>query len=122
MVAAVIGALWGSSRHLHTGPTNATSMLVLAGVIAGLLAGLVSTHFTFKFLPFKAYTEPLITEELLHGLAFSLFIFTSLALVKRYSELELMSALEEAGARGRAYRVEDIDALGQRLMDHALAG
>ncbi len=40
---------------------------------AGVIAGLVSTHFTFKFLPFKAYTEPLITEELLHGLGFSLY-------------------------------------------------
>ncbi len=40
---------------------------------AGVIAGLVSTHFTFKFLPFKAYTEPLITEELLQGLGFSLY-------------------------------------------------
>lgn len=40
---------------------------------AGLIAGLVSTHFTFKFLPFKAYTEPLITEELLQGLGFALY-------------------------------------------------
>ena len=29
IVAAVIGALWGSSFHLHTGPTNAASLLVL---------------------------------------------------------------------------------------------
>ncbi|MCK9994674.1 MAG: hypothetical protein KAH56_00170, partial [Candidatus Krumholzibacteria bacterium] len=30
IVAAMVGALWGSSRHLQTGPTNATSLLVLA--------------------------------------------------------------------------------------------
>ena len=35
---------------------------------AGVIAGFVSTYFTFKFLPFRAYTEPLLTEELLHGL------------------------------------------------------
>lgn len=29
IVAAIIGALWGSSNHLHTGPTNAASLLVL---------------------------------------------------------------------------------------------
>jgi len=40
---------------------------------AGLIAGLVATHFTFKFLPFKAYTEPLITEDLLQGLGFALY-------------------------------------------------
>lgn len=30
MVPAVVGALWGSSRHLVTGPTNATSLVVFA--------------------------------------------------------------------------------------------
>ncbi len=32
VVAAVIASLWGSSRHLHTGPTNAASLLVLATI------------------------------------------------------------------------------------------
>jgi len=30
IVAAIVGALWGSSQHLHTGPTNAISLLILA--------------------------------------------------------------------------------------------
>lgn len=30
ILAAIVGALWGSSRHLHTGPTNAASLLVLS--------------------------------------------------------------------------------------------
>lgn len=33
IVASVVGALWGSSRHLHTGPTNATSLLTLAALL-----------------------------------------------------------------------------------------
>lgn len=33
ILAAVVGALWGSSRHLQTGPTNATSLLVLATLL-----------------------------------------------------------------------------------------
>jgi len=33
IIAAVVGALWGSSRHLHTGPTNAASLLVLASLL-----------------------------------------------------------------------------------------
>ena len=54
VVAAIVGGLWGSSNHLHTGPTNATSLLVLATLLplaqpgspdflvaAGLLAVLV---------------------------------------------------------------------------------
>ena len=33
IVAAIAGALWGSSWHLHTGPTNAASLLVLASLL-----------------------------------------------------------------------------------------
>lgn len=33
IVAAIAGALWGSSIHLQTGPTNASSMLVLATLL-----------------------------------------------------------------------------------------
>ncbi len=34
IVAALIGGLWGSSFHLHTGPTNTTSLIVLSGLLA----------------------------------------------------------------------------------------
>jgi hypothetical protein len=34
IVAAIIGALWGSSAHLHTGPTNAASLLVLSTLLS----------------------------------------------------------------------------------------
>ncbi len=34
IVGAVIGALWGSSRHLQTGPTNTVSLLVLSVLLA----------------------------------------------------------------------------------------
>lgn len=33
IVASIVGALWGSSSHLHTGPTNTSSLLVLATVL-----------------------------------------------------------------------------------------
>jgi len=32
-VTAIVGAIWGSSTHLHTGPTNSTSLLVLATLL-----------------------------------------------------------------------------------------
>ncbi len=34
MIAAVIGALWGSSHHLHTGPTNTIALLVLSVLVS----------------------------------------------------------------------------------------
>jgi 4-hydroxybenzoate polyprenyltransferase len=42
-------------------------------------------------------------------LAFSLFIFLSLAFAKRYSELRLLATRNETHARGRAYQVDDLD-------------
>jgi len=33
IVASIVGALWGSSIHLNTGPTNTTSLLVLSTLI-----------------------------------------------------------------------------------------
>ena len=60
MVAAIVGVLWGSSWHLHTGPTNAISLLALSSLLtvaepgspqflaaAGMMAVTVSyTHLT----------------------------------------------------------------------------
>jgi 4-hydroxybenzoate polyprenyltransferase len=45
-------------------------------------------------------------------LAFSMFLFLSLALVKRYTELAVMREAGRASAAGRGYRVEDLPMLG----------
>lgn len=34
VVGAIVGALWGSSHHLQTGPTNASSLLILPALLA----------------------------------------------------------------------------------------
>lgn len=39
VVAAIIGALWGSSSHLHTGPTNTASLLTLAVLLPLAMPG-----------------------------------------------------------------------------------
>jgi 4-hydroxybenzoate polyprenyltransferase len=44
-------------------------------------------------------------------LAFSMFLFLSLALVKRYSELMVMAEQGRGRASGRGYRVEDLTVL-----------
>ena len=74
--------------------------LLLLDVI--LLAGL----YTLRVIGGAAAISIGLTPWLL---AFSLFIFLSLAFAKRYSELRLMASLREAGAKGRAYRVEDLE-------------
>jgi len=42
-------------------------------------------------------------------LAFSMFLFLSLALIKRYVDLLDMASIGRAGSTGRAYRVEDME-------------
>lgn len=34
IVAAIVGALWGASSHLHTGPTNTSALLLLSALLA----------------------------------------------------------------------------------------
>jgi sulfate permease, SulP family len=43
VVAAIVGALWGSSAHLHSGPTNTASALVLSTLLP--IAALGSPEF-----------------------------------------------------------------------------
>jgi SulP family sulfate permease len=63
IVASIFGVLWGSSSHLHTGPTNAASLLVLSTLLpiftpgspeylaaAGLLAVMVGVARLFMGL------------------------------------------------------------------------
>ncbi len=64
------------------------------------------------------YTMRIVTGSVAIGihtsswlLAFSLFLFLSLALVKRCSELQLLQARGQASAHGRDYRVVDLAVL-----------
>jgi ABC-type lipoprotein export system ATPase subunit/ABC-type transporter Mla maintaining outer membrane lipid asymmetry permease subunit MlaE len=65
--------LWGLRFLLHylrlvAGPT---AWAYLA--ISGLIIGFVTTYFTFRFLPFARYTEPLLIEDLLMSMGFALY-------------------------------------------------
>ncbi len=64
---------WGLRYMLHY-------LNLVAGVsawvyiaIAGLIIGFVATHFTFRFLPYANYTEPLLIEDLLTSMGFALY-------------------------------------------------
>ncbi len=39
IVAAIVGALWGSSNHIHTGPTTAISLLVMSALVTAAEPG-----------------------------------------------------------------------------------
>ncbi|TWU39276.1 ABC transporter permease [Novipirellula artificiosorum] len=64
---------WGLRFVLHylrlVGGPSAWVYLILAGLIIGF----TSTYFTFRFLPFRAYTQPLLIDELLASVGFALY-------------------------------------------------
>ncbi|MGB7348191.1 MAG: ABC transporter permease [Pirellulaceae bacterium] len=64
---------WGLRFLLHylrlVGGPSAWFYLVLAGLIVGF----TGTYFTFRFLPFRLYTQPLLIDELLSSIGFALY-------------------------------------------------
>ena len=64
---------WGIRFFLHylrlVGGPSAWIYLILAGLIVGF----TSTYFTFRFLPFRVYTQPLLIDELLASIGFALY-------------------------------------------------
>lgn len=64
---------WGIRFLMHylrlVGGPSAWIYLILAGLIVGFTA----TYFTFRFLPFRVYSQPLLIDELLASIGFSLY-------------------------------------------------
>lgn len=65
--------LWGGRFFAHylrlVGGVSAWIYLIISGLIIGFTA----TYFTFKFLPFRLYTQPLLIDELLASIGFALY-------------------------------------------------
>ena len=83
LIALVVGLLslipfwrnpvWGMRFFAHYarlvfGPTAFVYLMA-----SGLISGFVTTYFTFKFLPFAQYSEPLLVEDLLTALGFAMY-------------------------------------------------
>lgn len=64
---------WGLRYLLHYLRLVAGPSAWAYVVIAGMIVGFVATYFTFKFLPYASYTEPLLIENLLHSMGFALY-------------------------------------------------
>lgn len=64
---------WGFKFLIHYARLVAglTAMIYLA--IAGIIVGFVTTYFSFEFLPFATYTEPLLIEDLLGAMGFAIY-------------------------------------------------
>ena len=64
--------IWGMWYFWHYLRLVAGPSAWLYIAIAGAIIGFVTTHFTFRFLPYANYTEPLLVEDLLNSMGFAL--------------------------------------------------
>ena len=72
-IAAIVGALWGSSNQLHTGPTNAISLLILATLFTLVISNVGATVLLVPLvvnMAIAAHTDPRMAA-LVVGLATS---------------------------------------------------
>ena len=80
IVAAIVGDLWGSSSHLHTGPTNAISLLALSTLLgvaepgsprfliaAGLMAVMVGVVQLFMGLAHMGVLVNFVSDSVIIG-------------------------------------------------------
>jgi ABC-type multidrug transport system ATPase subunit/ABC-type transporter Mla maintaining outer membrane lipid asymmetry permease subunit MlaE len=68
-------AKWGLRYTLYYLGLVAGPSACVYLAIAGTILGFVAQDFIFRYLPFRQFTEPLLTENLLHATGFSLFRF-----------------------------------------------
>jgi ABC-type multidrug transport system ATPase subunit/ABC-type transporter Mla maintaining outer membrane lipid asymmetry permease subunit MlaE len=64
---------WGLRFLLHYLRLVAGPSAWLYVLCAGGITAFVATYFTFRFLPYRSYTEPLVIENLLNGLGFATY-------------------------------------------------
>ncbi len=64
---------WGVRYLLHYLRLVSGFSAWLYVCMIGIIIGFVTTHFTFKFIPYADYTEPLIIEDLLKAVGYALY-------------------------------------------------
>lgn len=80
-VALLLFSLLPAWRSIRWGPYYLSHYLrLVAGPsawlylgVAGIILGFVTTYFTFRFLPYASYTEPLLIDNLLGAMGFALY-------------------------------------------------
>ncbi|TWU41390.1 Glutamine transport ATP-binding protein GlnQ [Novipirellula aureliae] len=70
---AVPNLRWGLRFVLHYFRLVGGPSAWVYVILAGLIIGFTSTYFTFRFLPFRSYTQPLLIDELLASIGFALY-------------------------------------------------
>jgi len=118
IIGAIFGALWGSSRHLQTGPTNATSLLVLASLLtvvkpgtpefiaaAGLLAIMVGVFKLLMGLLRMGMLVNFVADSVVLGFTAGAGVLISVNQLRHLMRVEIDSSPEIIYTLGRLWAV-----------------
>ena len=114
---------WGLRYLMHylrlvAGPT---AWLYIA--LSGMIVGFVATYFTFKFLPYADYTEPLLIEDLLRSTGFALFrilvpVLATILIAARSGA----AVASDIGGKSHGGQIDALRTLGTRPDRYLLTG
>lgn len=116
LTATLLPPLFGGVLALYLAATTAYSFVLKRMLLIDVLA--LAGLYTIRILAGAAATA---TEVSFWLLAFSIFFFLSLALVKRHVELAHSSAASRTKIAGRGYRAEDLGIIAQAGMASAFS-
>jgi ABC-type multidrug transport system ATPase subunit/ABC-type transporter Mla maintaining outer membrane lipid asymmetry permease subunit MlaE len=108
----------------------ATYLRLLAGpaallyfAVAGCVVGFVATYFTFRFLPYRQYTEPLILDDLMGAVGFGLHrILVPLIVTILLAARAGAAIAADIGGRVAGHQVEAMHSLGAPARRYLLTG
>jgi ABC-type transporter Mla maintaining outer membrane lipid asymmetry permease subunit MlaE len=104
---------WGLRYMAHfarlvAGPTAWFYLL-----IAGAIVGFVTTYFTFEFLPYATYVEPLLIEDLLTAMGFAMYrIFVPVMSCVLIAARCGAAVTSDIGGRQYGHQIDALKSLG----------
>ena len=108
----------GEYLRLLAGPTALTYFL-----LAGFVVGFVTTYFTFRFLPYRSYTEPLILDDLIGAIGFGLHrILVPLIVTILLAARGAAAIAADIGGRVAGHQIEAMHSLGAPARRYLLTG
>jgi len=106
---------WGSRFLLHYLRMVAGPSAWIYVAVAGAIAGFVVTDYTFRFLPYRAYVEPLVVEDLVHALGFTLYRILVPVLICSMVAARCGAAVaSDVGAKVYGHQFDAMRSLGAR--------
>ncbi|MEW6742771.1 MAG: ATP-binding cassette domain-containing protein [Planctomycetota bacterium] len=106
---------WGLHFLLHELRLVCFPSAMVYMVVTGLILGFVSTYFTFRYLPHRPYTEPLLADEVLAGLGYIMYRVLSPVLATLLIAARCGAAVSsDTGNRAYARQLDALASFGIR--------